>query len=99
MQAGENSTLLEVEAGVINDGLNSSEPERQLALDEVRDELVSAWEAQQRAEQAQQAAQCVGGFEGARSSVRFPALKVRFLPRVSKRSLQWHRASSRLLLL
>ena len=57
VQAGENSTLLEVEAGVIVLRLNSSEPERQLALDEVRDELVAAWEAQQRAQQAQQAAQ------------------------------------------
>ena len=69
MQAGENSTLLEVEAGVIVLRLNSSEPERQLALDEVRDELVAAWDAQQRATSPAGGTVSLSGLERSRSSV------------------------------
>ena len=57
VQAGENSTLLELEQGALVLRLRDSEPARQLALDEVRESLIELWTAQQQAEAAQTAAQ------------------------------------------
>ena len=62
VQAGENSTLLELDEGVLVLRMAQSEPARQLSLDEVREELVAAWEAKTRAElAADEAQQAVSG--------------------------------------
>lgn len=57
VQAGENSTLLEIDEGVLVIRLRDSEPARQLSVQEVRDELVVAWESSEQARLAAAAAQ------------------------------------------
>lgn len=57
VQAGENSTLLEIDEGVLVIRLRDSEPARQLSLDEVREDLVTAWQESQRSTLAADAAE------------------------------------------